>query len=73
MHDAAVEAIDELEGLLRSHDDVPPREALRLRKLLDEPQIKDIVALVERSNAVCYRVIVPSRFSMPWTLLIRPT
>ena len=58
MHDAAVEAIDELEGLLRSHDDVPPREALRLRKLLDEPQIKDIVALVERSNATRAAVVL---------------
>lgn len=51
-------AIDVLERIIRSDEAIDPTRAAELSELLDEPPIKDIVALVERSNATRAAVVL---------------
>ena len=48
---AEVDVIDRLERIIRADGGVAPERAAELSRLLDEPPIKDVVALVERSTA----------------------
>ena len=55
---ADVDALDRLEKIIRADGGVPPERAAELSELLDDPPIKDVVALVERSSAVRAAVIL---------------
>lgn len=64
MSEHTVEVLDRLERILRSDAEIPPESAAELSDLLDEPHIKDVVALVERSTA--------NRAALVLRLLSRP-
>lgn len=45
----AENTIDQLEKIIRSDEDIPAERAAELSRMLDEPPIQEVVALVERS------------------------
>ncbi|AGF71292.1 magnesium transporter [Corynebacterium halotolerans] len=50
--------IEVLERIIRSDGEIEPARAAELSELLDEPPIKDVVALVERSTATRAAVVL---------------
>ena len=52
MSDMAKESLDVLEDWLKADKSINPKDAPRLQKLLADTPIKDVIALVERHNAV---------------------
>lgn len=54
----AENTIDQLEKIIRSDEDIPAQRAAELSRMLDEPPIQDVVALVERSEHTRAAVIL---------------
>ncbi|MGP6175108.1 magnesium transporter [Corynebacterium sp. A21] len=54
----AENTIDQLERIIRSDEDIPAQRAAELSRMLDEPPIQDVVALVERSVSTRAAVIL---------------
>ena len=52
MSDMTKESLDVLEDWLKADKSINPKDAPRLQKLLADTPIKDVIALVERHNAV---------------------
>src|SRR5690625_2217808 len=52
MSDMTKESMDVLDDWLKTDKTIDPKDAPRLQKLLAETPIKDVIALVERHNAV---------------------
>src|SRR5690625_354349 len=52
MSELTKESLDVLEDWLKADKSINPKDAPRLQKLLADTPIKDVIALVERHNAV---------------------
>src|SRR5699024_7825888 len=52
MSDMTKESLDALEDWLKTDKPINPKDAPRLQKLLAETPLRDVIALVERHNAV---------------------
>ena len=80
MSDMTKESLDVLEDWLKADKSINPKDAPRLQKLLADTPIKDVIALVERHNAVRAALalrLLPRQRSievlMRWTQRIRQT